>query len=77
MSTFQRFFQQKRGDVRKQRKAIEDVLKAGPATVTKIAETTKMNKDLIVWNLVGMLKWGTVEVTGEESHELLYGLKEV
>lgn len=77
MSTFERFFQQKRGEVRKQRKTIEEALRAGSSTVTKIAEVTNMEKDLIVWNLVGMLKWGIVEVNGEEDHELVYGLKEV
>jgi len=76
MSAFQRFFSQKRGDVRKQRQAIEESLKAGPSTVTKIAEKTGLAKDLIVWNLVGMLKWGAVEVTGEQDHELVYTLKE-
>jgi hypothetical protein len=74
---FGRYFTQKRGDVRKQRKAIEDFLKGGPAAVSKIAEATKFETDLVVWNLMGMLRWGQVEVAGEEEHEMVYVLKEV
>jgi len=70
------FFSQKRGDVRKQRKAIEDVLKTGPSTVSKLAEATGFEKNLVVWNLMGMLRWGVVEVTSEEGDELTYILKE-
>jgi len=74
---FGRYFTQKRGDVRKQRKAIEDVLKGGPQSVSNIAEATKFETDLVVWNLMGMLRWGQVEVAGEENHEMVYVLKEV
>ncbi len=77
MSSFAKFFSQKRGQIRGQRKAIEDLLKAGPATVTKLSEETEFAKNLVVWNLIGMLRWGTVEVTGEENEELVYSLKEV
>jgi len=73
---FVNFFSQKRGDVRKQRKAIEDVLKAGPSTVSKLAEATGFEKNLVVWNLMGMLRWGAVEVASEEGVELTYVLKE-
>lgn len=74
---FGKFFTQKRGDVRKQRKAIGDFLKEGPAAVSKIAEATKYETDLVVWNLMGMLRWGEVEVSGEENEEMVYALKEV
>ncbi len=73
---FVSFFSQKRGEVRKQRKAIEDVLTSGPSTVSKIAEATGFEKNLIVWNLMGMLRWGTVEVASEAGEELTYVLKE-
>jgi rRNA maturation protein Rpf1 len=76
MSTFVKFFSQKRGDVRKQRQVIEDAMKAGATTVSIISEKTGLAKDLIVWNLVGMLKWGNVEVTGEQDEELVYSVKE-
>lgn len=77
MSTmFVNFFSQKRGDIRKQRKAIEDVLKGGPSTVSKISEATGLEKNLVVWNLMGMLRWGVAEVVSEEGEELTYVLKE-
>ena len=74
---FGRYFSQKRGDVRKQRKAIADVLSGGPTPISKIAEATKFETDLVVWNLMGMLRWGEVEVASEENHELVYKLREV
>lgn len=73
---FESFFSQKRGDVRKQRKSIEDILKEGPSTISKIAEKTNFEKSLVVWNLMGMLRWGVVEVASEEGDELTYKLKE-
>ena len=74
---FAQYFTQKRGDVRKQRKDITEALQAGPASVSKITEATEFEKDLVVWNLMGMLRWGEVEVEGEEEHEMIYKLKEV
>ncbi|MGY5876749.1 MAG: hypothetical protein RTU30_13455 [Candidatus Thorarchaeota archaeon] len=77
MRNFDSFFDQKRGDVRKQRTAIEEAIRSGHSSVSSIAEATTLPKDLILWNLIGMMRWGTVEVAGEEHHELLYKLKEV
>lgn len=77
MSRFSAYFEQKHSDVRQQRNWIAEALKAGANTVEKISQKTEMPLDLVVWNLMGMLKWGTVEVTGEESHELVYTIKEV
>lgn len=74
---FKEFFSQKRGDVRKQRAAIKSILEKGPASVTRISEETEYPKELVVWNLMGMLKWGDIEVVGEEDRELIYGIKEV
>jgi hypothetical protein len=76
MSTFVKFFGQKRGDVRKQRQSIQDAIKGGATTVSGISEKTGLAKDLIVWNLVAMLKWGEVDVTAERDEELVYSLKE-
>ncbi|MGY5879476.1 MAG: hypothetical protein RTV31_04450 [Candidatus Thorarchaeota archaeon] len=73
---FTNFFSQKRGDIRKQRKAIKKILGEGPSTVSAIAETAGFEKDLVVWNLMGMLRWGEVEVASEEGDELTYILKE-
>ncbi len=74
---FAPFFEQKRSLIRQQRQSIQLMLKDGPATVTQIADRTDLEKDLIVWNLMGLLKWGKVEVVGEKDDELVYGLKEV
>ena len=73
---FESYFSQKRGDVRKQRKAIEDILKDGPATISVIAEKTRFDKSLVVWNIMGMLRWGVVDVASEEGEELTYKMKE-
>ena len=77
MKRFDTFFEQKRSEVRKQRQEIQLVLAKKPATITEIAKKSGLPKGLIVWNIMGLLKWGTVEVTGEENHELVYTLKEL
>ena len=71
------YFKQNVSDVREQRAAISKVLKSEPTTISAIAESTGYAKDLILWNLLGMLKWGTVEVESEHGEELTYALKEV
>jgi len=73
---FTNFFSQKRGDIRKQRKAIEEVLQAGPSTVSDISTITGFEKNLVMWNLMGMLRWGMVDIVNEEGEELTYVLKE-
>ncbi|MCF2137778.1 MAG: hypothetical protein K9W43_11155 [Candidatus Thorarchaeota archaeon] len=77
MTQFKSFFQQNRGDIRKQRKAITEALAQGPATITELANRTELPKDLIVWNIVGLLRWGSVEIAGENGCELVYARKEV
>ena len=74
---FAGYFTQKQGDVRAQREAIENALRNGPLSISKIAETTMYAKDLVVWNLMGMLRWGVVEAIGEENHEMVFVLREV
>jgi len=71
------YFKQNAGAVREQREAISKVLKSEPTTISAIAEATGYAKDLIFWNLLGMMKWGTVEVENEHGEELTYALKEV
>jgi predicted transcriptional regulator len=71
------YFKQNTKDVREQRAAISKVLKSGPTTISVIAETTGYPKDLILWNILGMLKWGTIEIENEHGEELTYALKEV
>ena len=77
MRDYDHYFHQKKGDVRKQRESIKKALSAGPSTVSALHKFTKFPKDLLVWNLVGMMRWGEVEVTGEDENELIYSIKEV
>jgi hypothetical protein len=74
---FSEHFQQKHRDVRTQRKALEEELKKGPTKVSMLSDATHLDKEVVMWNLLGMLRWGKVEVTGEEDHELVFALKEV
>jgi len=76
MTKFQRFFQQKRGNIRRQRHQIQQALTNGPATVSQLSSRTEFPKDLVVWNLMGMLRWGQIEIAGEDGEELMYALKE-
>ncbi len=69
------FFKQKRGAIRKQRAVIQAVLESGPATVSEISEQVDVAKNLVVWNLIGMLRWGMVEIVEEHGPELVYALK--
>ena len=69
------FFKQKRGAIRKQRTVIQGVLEMGPATVSEIAEQSELAKNMIVWNIIGMLRWGMVEIIEDHGAELTYALK--
>jgi hypothetical protein len=71
------YFKQNAGAIRDQRSAIEQFLKTGPNTISAIAESTGYKKDLILWNLLGMMRWGSIEIASEEGEELTYALKEV
>jgi predicted transcriptional regulator len=75
-SRFAEFFEQSRGDVRKQRKVITECLAEEPKTISDISQSTGLNKKLILWNLMGMLKWGEVLIVDETEDELVYALKE-
>jgi predicted transcriptional regulator len=76
VSLFQKYFDQKRGEVRKQRKAIKEILEAGPKTISAIADTTEFDTQLILWNLLAMMRWKEVVVSGHEDDELIYKLSE-
>ncbi|MHA2601840.1 MAG: hypothetical protein AM324_006900 [Candidatus Thorarchaeota archaeon SMTZ1-83] len=77
MTEFPVYFNQNYGDVLAQRNSIIEKLSTGPARVSEIAEKTNLTKQVTMWNLLGLLRWGKVEITGEEHHELVFGLKEV
>ncbi len=76
MKQFSLYFKQKHSNVRQQRKMIKEALSGGANTVTVISQKTGLATELVVWNLLGMLKWGDIEVAGEENHELVYSMKE-
>jgi len=48
-----------------------------PKTVSSLTKSTDLESDLILWNLLAMLKWNQVEIVGEEKHEYLYARKEI
>jgi predicted transcriptional regulator len=77
MSEFSEFFYQDRSVTHKQRMDIEEILSEGPSTVSTIAEKLELPTDIVVWNLMGLLRWGVIETTGEENHELVYAKREV
>ena len=54
-------------------KQLEDT----PKTVTDIAKATKMDKDRVLWNILALMKWNRIEITGEEKREYIYSIKEV
>ena len=74
---FGEFFKQKQGNIRRQRKALEEELKKGPTSLSILADVMQLEKQLVMWNLMSMLRWGIVEISGEEDHELVFALKEV
>jgi len=52
-------------------------IRDGPATITEIAKTTKMEKDYILENLLALIKWNLAEIVGEENREYIYARKEI
>ena len=54
-------------------KQLEDT----PKTITEIAKATTLEKHRVLWNLLAMLKWNRVEISGEKNREYIYSLKEV
>jgi predicted transcriptional regulator len=77
MTEFTMYFNQNYADVTQWRKSILESLKEGPASVSTISEKTEMDKKVLMWNLLGLLRWGDIEIIGEEHHELVFRLREV
>jgi predicted transcriptional regulator len=77
MSEISRIFNQNGGEVRKDRETILKFLAEGPMTVSDIAQKIELPKKLIVWNLLGLLRWGKVDILEEKDKELVYTLKEL
>ncbi|MGY5875559.1 MAG: hypothetical protein RTU30_07420 [Candidatus Thorarchaeota archaeon] len=68
-------FNQRPGDVRKQRKAIGELLSSGPATISELAPQLESSENVVLWNLIAMVRWGSVEIVEERDNELVYRLK--
>ncbi|MFX1264725.1 MAG: hypothetical protein ACFFCK_01540 [Promethearchaeota archaeon] len=77
MTEFTMYFGQNYGDVMTQRKSILQALSDGPMSVSRIAENAEISKKIAMWNLLAMLRWGDVEIAGEEHQELVFVLREV
>jgi len=77
MTEFTMHFDQNYGDVMTQRKSLLQALSDGPVRVSQIAEKAEIPKKVAIWNLLAMLRWGDVEIAGEEHHELVFALREV
>jgi predicted transcriptional regulator len=59
------------------RSEILNHLANGPATVTDLAKVTKMEKSYILENLLALMKWNMIEITGADSREYIYTKKKV
>ncbi|MFW9788922.1 MAG: ArsR family transcriptional regulator [Candidatus Thorarchaeota archaeon] len=49
----------------------------GPATISEIAKATKMEKGVILENLLALMKWNLIEIVGDENREYIYARKEI
>ncbi len=74
---FVKLFKQKRSDVRKQREAIWGVLSRKSSTISEMGDELSMPKNVILWNLLAMLRWGQVEIVEETDEELVYALSKI
>jgi hypothetical protein len=77
MTEFTKYFGQNYADVARQRDSILASLKEGPLCVSHICEKAEIPKHILMWNLLGLLRWGEVEISGEENQELVFRLREV
>ncbi|MFW9966900.1 MAG: hypothetical protein ACFFEA_07085 [Candidatus Thorarchaeota archaeon] len=47
-------------------------LKDGSAPISKIAKSTGLEPHRVLWNILALMKWNMVEITGVEKREYLY-----
>ena len=74
---FVKLFNQKRTDVRKQRETIWKALSIKSSTISEIVDEVSLPKNVILWNLLAMVRWGQVEIVGESDEELLYAVSNI
>lgn len=75
MSHFIDFFHQNTHETKEQRNKIHELLKDKELSVSEIASNLNIETPLVLWNLLGMLRWGKVDVL-ERDHELIFTIKE-
>ena len=71
---FAPLFKQKFTDTRKQRGEILRHLEKGPTTISELKEKIPLPKNVILWNLIGLIRWGQVEIVSERDDELVYAI---
>ncbi len=76
MNQFATLFEKPRSITLRQRKEIKHVLEDGARTVSMLAKMTGIPKEQVIWNIMAMLRWAEVEVSGHKEEELCYSLKE-
>ncbi len=75
MKHYTDFFYQNRRETEKQRTRILGLLKDEKLSVSQIASKLNLDKPLVLWNLLGMLRWGQVDIH-ESEQELIFASKE-
>jgi len=48
-----------------------------PETVSSLAEMTDLDRSIVLYNLLAMLKWNQIEIVGEDHHSYLFTKKEL
>ena len=71
---FVKLFNQKKSEVRKQRQAIWNALSRKSSTISEMVDELTMPKNVILWNLLAMIRWGQVEIVEETKEELVYAI---
>ena len=56
----------------KTRKALKRSMKAGPHTISEMAEETEMTKSDVLWHVSAMLRYGLVVEAGMDEDEEYY-----
>ncbi len=75
MKHFGDMFYQNKRETEKQRLKIFEVLKGKQLSVSEISSELGLEKPVVLWNLLGMLRWGQVDVL-EGDGELIFVTKE-
>jgi predicted Rossmann fold nucleotide-binding protein DprA/Smf involved in DNA uptake len=61
-------------ELRRARKRIVEALKTGPLTVPEIAEHAGLSKDVVLWHIAAMRKYGQVREVNSNGSDVRYAL---